>query len=129
MDEDGYFYIVDRKKDMISASGLKVLPREVEEVLYLHPAVQEAVVAGVPDTYRGETVKAFIVLKAGVHATVEELTQFCKLHMASFKVPTQIEFVRSCRRPSWARSCAASWSRKRKPSKRPPNKAGVSVTR
>jgi long-chain acyl-CoA synthetase len=92
MDEDGYFYIVDRKKDMISASGLKVLPREVEEVLYLHPAVQEAVVAGIPDTYRGETVKAFIVLKAGMNATVEELTQFCKLHMASFKVPTQIEF-------------------------------------
>ena len=92
MDADGYFYIVDRKKDMISASGLKVLPREVEEVLYLHPAVQEAVVAGVPDTYRGETVKAFVVLKSGVTATVDELTQFCKVHMASFKVPTQIEF-------------------------------------
>jgi long-chain acyl-CoA synthetase len=77
---------------MISASGLKVLPREVEEVLFLHPKVQEAVVAGIPDPYRGETVKAFVVLKAGMAATVEELTAFCKLHLASFKVPTQIEF-------------------------------------
>src|SRR5262245_37762702 len=92
MDADGFFYIVDRKKDMISASGLKVLPREVEEVLFLHPKVQEAVVCGVPDPYRGETVKAFIVLKAGETATVEELVAFCKQHLASFKVPTQIEF-------------------------------------
>ena len=92
MDEDGYFYIVDRKKDMISASGLKVLPREVEEVLFLHPKVQEAVVAGIPDPYRGETVKAYVVLKSGLNATTDELTKFCKLHLASFKVPTQIEF-------------------------------------
>jgi long-chain acyl-CoA synthetase len=92
MDADGYFFIVDRKKDMISASGLKVLPREVEEVLFLHPKVQEAVVAGIPDPYRGETVKAFVVQKSGVNATAEELTSFCKIHMASFKVPTQIEF-------------------------------------
>lgn len=92
MDADGFFYIVDRKKDMISASGLKVLPREVEEVLFLHPMVQEAVVAGIPDPYRGETVKAFVVPKAGAHPTVEELTSFCKLHLAPFKVPTQIEF-------------------------------------
>jgi len=92
MDADGFFYIVDRMKDMISASGLKVLPREVEEVLFLHPKVQEAVVAGVPDPYRGETVKAFVVLKDGVTATVAELTAFCKLHLAAFKVPTQIEF-------------------------------------
>ncbi len=92
MDADGFFFIVDRKKDMISASGLKVLPREVEEVLFLHPKVFEAVVAGVPDPYRGETVKAFVVLKPGVEATVPELTSFCKLHLAAFKVPTQIEF-------------------------------------
>jgi long-chain acyl-CoA synthetase len=92
MDAEGWFYIVDRKKDMISASGLKVLPREVEEVLFLHPKVLEAVVAGVPDPYRGETVKAFVVAKEGVNPTVEELTAFCKLHLASFKVPTQIEF-------------------------------------
>ena len=92
MDADGFFFIVDRKKDMISASGLKVLPREVEEVLFLHPKVEEAVVAGIPDPYRGETVKAFVVAKAGMSPTVEELTAFCKLHLASFKVPTQIEF-------------------------------------
>jgi len=92
MDADGFFYIVDRKKDMISASGLKVLPREVEEVLFLHPKVLEAVVAGIPDPYRGETVKAFVVPKEGVSPTVEELTAFCRLHLASFKVPTQIEF-------------------------------------
>ncbi len=92
MDADGFFSIVDRKKDMIVASGLKVLPREVEEVLYLHPKVQEAVVAGVPDQYRGETPKAFIVPKAGTVPTVAELTAFCKLHLASFKVPTQFEF-------------------------------------
>jgi long-chain acyl-CoA synthetase len=91
-DADGFVYIVDRKKDMISASGLKVLPREVEEVLFLHPKVEEAVVAGVPDPYRGETVKAFVVPKAGTSPTVEELTAFCKIHLASFKVPTQIEF-------------------------------------
>jgi long-chain acyl-CoA synthetase len=92
MDADGFFYIVDRKKDMIAASGLKVLPREVEEVLFLHPKVQEAVVAGVPDPYRGETVKAYIVLKAGVSATPEEIIAFCKQHLASFKAPTQVEF-------------------------------------
>ena len=92
MDADGFVFIVDRKKDMISASGLKVLPREVEEVLFLHPKVEEAVVAGIPDPYRGETVKAFVVPKAGASPTVEELTAFCRLHLASFKVPTQIEF-------------------------------------
>jgi long-chain acyl-CoA synthetase len=92
MDTDGYFFIVDRKKDMIVASGLKVLPREVEEVLFLHPKVQEAAVAGVPDPYRGETVKAFVVLKSGVEATTDELVAFCKLHLAAFKVPRLIEF-------------------------------------
>src|SRR5262245_41760299 len=92
MDDDGWFYIVDRKKDMISAAGLKVLPREVEEVLFLHPKVLEAVVAGIPDPYRGETVKAYVVPKPGANPTVEELTAFCKQHLAAFKVPTQIEF-------------------------------------
>jgi long-chain acyl-CoA synthetase len=92
MDADGYFFIVDRMKDMISASGLKVLPREVEEVLYEHPKVQEAVVAGIPDPYRGETVKAFVVPKEGAAPTAEELISFCKLRLAVFKVPTQVEF-------------------------------------
>jgi acyl-CoA synthetase (AMP-forming)/AMP-acid ligase II len=78
--------------EITAASGFKVLPREVEEVLFLHPKVQEAVVAGVPDAYRGETVKAFVVPKAGSDLTADELTTFCKLHLASFKVPKQIEF-------------------------------------
>jgi long-chain acyl-CoA synthetase len=92
VDEEGYLFVVDRKKDMISASGLKVLPREVEEILFLHPKVQEAAVAGIPDPYRGETVKGYVVLKAGQSATPEEIIEFCRLHLASFKVPTQIEF-------------------------------------
>jgi long-chain acyl-CoA synthetase len=92
MDEEGYFYIVDRKKDMINASGYKVLPREVEEVLFSHPAVLEAAVAGVPDAYRGETVKAFVVLKPDAKATIDELMAFCRERLAPYKVPRQIEF-------------------------------------
>ena len=92
IDADGYIFIVDRKKDMIAASGLKVLPREVEEVLFLHPKVQEAVVIGVPDPYRGETVKAFIVPKPGAAPTTQEVIAFCKGQLAPFKVPTQVEF-------------------------------------
>lgn len=92
MDEDGFFYIVDRVKDMIIASGLKVLPREVEEVLYMHPAVAEAVVAGVPDPYRGETVKAYVILKEGKTAGERDIIEFCKIHLATFKVPTAVEF-------------------------------------
>ncbi|HEU5099532.1 MAG TPA: long-chain fatty acid--CoA ligase [Roseiflexaceae bacterium] len=91
-DPDGYFYIVDRKKDMIIASGYKILPREVEEVLFAHPAVQEAAIVGVPNPYRGETVKAFIVPKAGIHPTVEELLAHCRASLAPYKVPRQIEF-------------------------------------
>lgn len=91
-DEDGFFFIVDRAKDMIAASGLKVLPREVEEVLYLHPKVMEAVVAGVPDPYRGETVKAYVVLKEGQESSAEEIISFCRIHLAPFKVPTAVDF-------------------------------------
>ncbi len=92
MDEDGYFYIVDRKKDMILCSGYNVYPREVEEVLYEHPAVQEAAAIGVPDPYRGESVKAYIVLKQGSTATAEEIIAFCKGKLAPFKVPKQVAF-------------------------------------
>jgi long-chain acyl-CoA synthetase len=92
MDEDGFFYVVDRRKEMIDASGFKVFPREVEEVLLLHPAVSEAVVAGVPDQYRGETVKAFVVLRPGASATAAEIEAFCRLHLAAFKIPRQVEF-------------------------------------
>lgn len=92
MDEDGYFAIVDRKKDVVIASGYNVYPREVEEVLYEHPSVQEAVVAGVPDAYRGETVKAYIVLKSGYAATGAELEAYCRERLASYKVPRAYEF-------------------------------------
>ncbi len=92
MDEDGFFYIVDRKKDIIIASGYNIVPREVEEVLYAYPKVQEAVVAGVPDPYRGETVKAYIVLKQGETATAEEIIAFCKERLAPYKVPKLVEF-------------------------------------
>jgi long-chain acyl-CoA synthetase len=92
MDEDGYFYIVDRKKDMILCSGYNVYPREVEEVLFMHPAVQEAAAIGVPDPYRGESVKAFVVLKPGLTATAEDIVTFCKGKLAPFKVPKQVAF-------------------------------------
>jgi long-chain acyl-CoA synthetase len=92
MDEEGYFYIVDRKKDMIICGGYNVYPREVEETLYLNPKVLEASVLGIPDPYRGETVKAFIVLKPGKKATGEEMIEFCRENLARFKVPTVIEF-------------------------------------
>src|SRR5438477_421427 len=93
MDEDGYFYIVDRKKDLILCSGYNVYPREVEEVLFMHPAVAEAAVIGIPDAYRGESVKGFIVLKAGATATESEIVAFCKERLAAFKVPKAVEFV------------------------------------
>jgi long-chain acyl-CoA synthetase len=92
MDERGYFFIVDRKKDMIIAGGYNIYPREVEEVLYEHPKVQEAVVVGVPDAYRGETVKAFIVLKEGETCTEEELHTFMRNRLAAYKVPRIYEF-------------------------------------
>ena len=92
MDEEGYFFIVDRKKDMIIASGYNIYPRDVEEVLYQHPKIKEAVVVGVPDEYRGETVKAYIVLKEGETATADEIVEFCRNRLARFKVPKLIEF-------------------------------------
>jgi long-chain acyl-CoA synthetase len=92
MDEEGYFYIIDRKKDMIIAGGYNIYPREIEEVLYEHEKVQEVVVAGVPDPYRGETVKAYIVLKDNQFATPEEFNEFARQHLAAYKVPRIYEF-------------------------------------
>ncbi|MCH1627325.1 AMP-binding protein [Ferdinandcohnia quinoae] len=92
MDEKGYFYIVDRKKDMIIAGGYNIYPREVEEVLFEHEKVQEAVVAGIPDPYRGETVKAYVVLKEGQQCTEEELDKFARKHLAAYKIPRIYEF-------------------------------------
>ncbi len=93
MGEDGWFYIVDRKKDMINVSGYKVWPREVEDTLYEHPQVMEAAAVGVPDEYRGETVHAFVALKKGDGATEEELIAFCKERMADYKYPRKIELL------------------------------------
>lgn len=93
MDEDGWFFLIDRKKDMINAAGYKVWPREVEDVLYTHPAVREAAVVGVPDEYRGETVKAVVSLKAGATATPAELIEHCKARMAAYKYPRQIQII------------------------------------
>ena len=92
MDADGYYYIVDRKKDMINAGGFKVWPREVEEVLFRHPAVKEAAVVAMPDEYAGERPMAFIALKEGQSATADELMEYCKEHLATFKVPRHIAF-------------------------------------
>ncbi len=92
MDEDGYFYIVDRKKDMIISGGFNVYPRDIDEVFYEHPKVQEACAIGIPDPKRGENVKVFVVLKAGETATQEEMIKFCETKLAAYKRPTEIEF-------------------------------------
>ena len=92
MDDDGYLYIVDRKKEVINASGFKVYPREVEEVLYEHPEVVEGVAVGVPDEYRGETVKVFVVKKEGSSLKEEDLIAHCKDSLAPYKVPQLVEF-------------------------------------
>lgn len=95
MEADGYFRIVDRLKEMIISGGYNIYPREIEEVLYQHPAVLEATAIGVPDSYRGESAKAFVVLKPGQTATAEELIAFCKQNLAPYKVPRYVEFRES----------------------------------
>ena len=92
MDEDGYFYIVDRKKDMIISGGFNVYPRDIDEVFYEHPKVQEACAIGIPDPKRGENVKVFVVLKEGQTVTKDELIEFCTTRLATHKLPTEIEF-------------------------------------
>ncbi|MBW2352899.1 MAG: long-chain fatty acid--CoA ligase [Deltaproteobacteria bacterium] len=93
MDEDGYLFIVDRKKDMIIAGGYNIYPRDIDEVLYQHPGIQEACAVGVPDSYRGETIKAFIVTRQGEALTEEEVIAFCKKNLAVYKVPKMVEFM------------------------------------
>ncbi|MEU6736765.1 class I adenylate-forming enzyme family protein [Streptomyces physcomitrii] len=94
MDAEGWLYVVDRKKDMINTSGFKVWPREVEDVLYTHPAVREAAVVGAPDGYRGETVRAYVSLRPGAEAGPEELSAYCAERLAAFKYPRQVEILR-----------------------------------
>ena len=92
VDEDGYLYIVDRKKDMLICGGYNVYPREVEEVLYKHPSVLEVAVIGVRDEAKGEIPKAFITLRPGREAQETEIIAFCKERMAAYKVPRMVEF-------------------------------------
>ncbi len=92
MDEDGYFYIQDVKKDMIIAGGFNIYPKDIDEVLVEHPKIAEAVAVGIPDRYRGETVKVFVVLKPGESATAEGIIEFCRKNLAKYKVPTQVIF-------------------------------------
>lgn len=93
VDEDGWVYIVDRKKDLLVVSGYKVWPREVEDALYLHPAVREAAVVGRPDDYQGEAVQAFVAIREGHHVTAEELRQHCRTHLAAYKCPRSVELL------------------------------------
>ncbi|MGW2789406.1 class I adenylate-forming enzyme family protein [Streptomyces sp. NPDC001251] len=93
MDRDGWLYVVDRMKDMINASGFKVWPREVEDVLYTHPAVREAAVVGIPDAYRGESVKAYVSLRPGAEADPAELAAYCKERLAAYKYPREVEVL------------------------------------
>ncbi len=92
LDEAGYTYIVDRKKDMVIAGGYNIYPRDIEEVLFTHPKIMEAAVAGILDPYRGETLKAYVVLKEGESLTEEEVIKFCKDNLAAYKVPKLVEF-------------------------------------
>jgi long-chain acyl-CoA synthetase len=94
-DEDGYFFIVDRKKEMILTGGFNIYPREVEEVLFTHEKVAEAAVVGIPDMEKGEIAKAFIVLKEGQTAVPEEIMEFCRTRMAAYKAPRQAEFIKA----------------------------------
>jgi long-chain acyl-CoA synthetase len=92
MDEEGYFYIVDRKKDLIISGGFNVYPRDIDEVLFEHSKIQEACAIGIPHPTRGEAVKVFVVLKEGETATKEEIIQYCASKLAKFKLPTEVEF-------------------------------------
>jgi long-chain acyl-CoA synthetase len=92
MDDEGYVFLVDRKKDMIKTSGFQVWPREIEEVISAHPAVSEVGVAGIQDPLKGEVAKAWVVLKEGRRATEDELRAYCRERLAPYKVPSKIEF-------------------------------------
>jgi long-chain acyl-CoA synthetase len=93
MDDEGYFYIVDRKKDMIICGGYNVYPRDIEEVLFEHPKIAEATAIGVPHPTRGEQVKVFVVLKLGESASADEIIAYCKDKLATYKLPTEVEFI------------------------------------
>ncbi len=104
MDQDGYFYIVDRKKDMIITGGYNVYPRDVDEVYYEHPKVMKPCI-GIPDAKRGENIKLFVVLKEGETATAEELIEYGKTKLATYKLPSKLNSVRNCQNQRSARFC------------------------
>ena len=92
VDEEGYLYIVDRKNDMIITGGENVYPREVEEVLLMHPSISECAVVGIPHPYWGEEINAYVVLKSNAQTTVQELDNFCRLHLSKYKTPKHFKF-------------------------------------
>jgi long-chain acyl-CoA synthetase len=110
--DDDYFYIVDRKKNMIITSGYNVYPRDIDEVFYMHPKVQEACAIGIPDSTRGENAKVFIVLKDGETATSAELIDFAKEHLATYKLPTEIEFRKELPKSNLGKSYAKNCGRR-----------------
>ena len=91
-DEDGYLYITDRKKDLIIIGGFNVFPREIDELLYQHPKIKEGITVGIPDNYKGERIKVYIILKTGEEATFDEFKQYFRKHLTPYKVPSDIEF-------------------------------------
>jgi len=93
LDEDGYLTISDRKKDLIVASGFNIYPNEIDGILFSHPKILEACCIGIPDEYRGETVKAYIMVKPGETLTKEEVISYCREKLAAYKVPKEIEFI------------------------------------
>jgi long-chain acyl-CoA synthetase len=95
MDEDAYLYIVERKKDLIIRGGFNIYPRDIEEILYRHPAVQDAVAIGIPDPIMGEEIKVYIVLKEDSKATEEDIRQYCREQVAKNKWPKEIEFMKA----------------------------------
>ena len=109
LDEDGYLFIVDRKKDLIKPGGFQVWPREVEEIIAMHPAVAEVSVAGVPDKTQGEAVKAWVVVRPGQEVTVEDCDLSAKKNWRATRCPGKSSSERICLKRWWARCCGASW--------------------
>ena len=115
LDEDGYLFIVDRKKDLIKTSGYQVWPREIEEVIASHPAVAEVGVAGIPDARKGEVVAAWIVVRPGEAIDEETLRAYCREKLAHYKVPAKIEIRKELPKTMVGRCCAGCWWRRRRP--------------
>ena len=110
VDSEGYFFIVDRLKDLMIASGYKVLPREVEEVLFKHPKIADCAVAGVKNAARGDdTITAFVVVKPGETLTADEVKEFCKANWRRTRCRAKCASVMNCPRRWWAKRCAANW--------------------